>query len=43
MPRDFLDQKDQWVEWACQEHLEKKVCLESPAPRGSRAYLGRRD
>lgn len=27
------------AEWACQEHLGKKVCLESLARRGSLAYL----
>lgn len=38
MLQDFPDLKDQLVEWACQEHLEKKVCLESPAHRGFPAY-----
>lgn len=31
------------VEWACQEHLEKKVCLGSPAHRASLAYPGRKE
>lgn len=39
MLQDFLDQKDRLVGWVCQEHLEKKVCLESLAHRGSLAYL----
>lgn len=43
MLQEFLDQKDQLVEWACQEHLEKKVCLESLVPRASLAYPGRKD
>lgn len=41
--QDFLDQKDQLVEWACQDHLERKVCLESPAHRASLAYLERKE
>lgn len=43
MLQDFLDQKDRLVEWACQEHLAKKACLESPAHRGSLAYLERKE
>lgn len=39
MLQDFPDLKDQLVEWACQEHLERKVCLESPAHRAFLAYL----
>lgn len=39
MLRDFLDPKDRLVGWVCQEHLEKKVCLEYLAHRGSLAYL----
>lgn len=41
--RDFLDQKARLVEWACRDYLEKKVCLESPAHRGSPAYLERKE
>lgn len=41
--QDFLDQKDQLVEWACQGRLEKKVCLEYPARRGFLAYLARKE
>lgn len=41
--QDFLDQKDRLVEWACQDHLERKVCLESPARRGPLAYLERKE
>lgn len=43
MPQDSLDPKDRLVEWACQGHLEKKVCLESPARRASLAYRGRKE
>lgn len=41
--RDFLDPKDRLVEWACQEHLEKKVCLASLACRASLAHLEKRE
>lgn len=41
--QDFLDPKDRLVEWACQDPPERKVCLESPAPRGSLAYLERKE
>jgi len=41
--RDSLDPKDRLVAWACQEHREKKVCLESPARRASLAYPGRKE
>lgn len=41
--QDFLDQKDRLVEWDCQDHLERRVCLESPAHRGPLAYLERKE
>lgn len=41
--QDFLDPKDRLVEWACQGHLERKVFPESPAHRGSLAYLERKE
>lgn len=37
--QDFRDQKDLLVEWACQEHLERKVCLASLAHKVHLAYL----
>lgn len=37
-----LGPKDRLVEWACQEHPEKKACLGSPARRASLAYPGRK-
>lgn len=40
---DSLGPKDQLVEWAYRERLEKKVCLESLAHRVSLAYLGRKE
>lgn len=41
-PLGSLDPKDQLEEWACQVHLEKKVCLASLAHRASLAYLERK-
>lgn len=41
-PLDSLDPKDQLEEWACQVHLDRKVCQASPANRASPAYLERR-
>lgn len=41
--RAFPDQKDRLGEWACQDYLEKRVCLESPAPRASLASLERKE
>lgn len=39
----YQDQKDQLEEWACQEHLEKRACLASPANRASLAPLERKE
>lgn len=43
MLQDFLDQKGQLVEWACQDYPEKKVFLEFLALRGSLAHLERKE
>lgn len=43
MLRAFPAPKDRSVEWACQEPLERRVCLESPARRASLAYLERKE
>lgn len=42
-PLESLDPKDQLEEWACQVHLEKKVCPASQAHRVSPAHLERRE
>lgn len=36
------DLKERLVEWACQEPLEKRACLASPASRASPAHLERK-